>query len=264
MREEPKVDLFQIIEPGKDEAREAKRAARELERGQRALRKALAAQAKEVRFPQPQWGKAGPRGARQLRGLRTLAPRPVRTTTHTASTAYPFVAGPGLGARGLMIGKDMHGGGAFCFDPWALYEAGIISGMSMMLFGQVGTGKSSLAKSLAVRQVLAGRKLSVASDKKGEWTRVVKGLGGSVIQVGPGLDTRLNPLDPGTRPSTDVQGEPMTDRAWASMVRTRRMSILVALVKILTDRDMTSPEHHVLSAGLDAAVAVADAEGRPP
>ena len=42
MREEPKVDLFQIIEPGKDEAREAKRAARELERGQRALRKALA------------------------------------------------------------------------------------------------------------------------------------------------------------------------------------------------------------------------------
>ncbi|MBD4207164.1 conjugal transfer protein TraC, partial [Xanthomonas citri pv. citri] len=70
--------------------------------------------------------------------------------------------------------------------------------------------------------------------------------------------------DPGTRPSTDVQGEPMTDRAWASMVRTRRMSILVALVKILTDRDMTSPEHHVLSAGLDAAVAVADAEDRPP
>ena len=145
MREEPKVDLFQIIEPGKDEAREAKRAARELERGQRALRKAMAAQAKEVRFPQPQWGKAGPRGARQLRGLRTLAPRPVRTTTHTASTAYPFVAGPGLGARGLMIGKDMHGGGAFCFDPWALYEAGIISGMPMMLFGQVGTGKLSLA-----------------------------------------------------------------------------------------------------------------------
>ncbi|MGS7220141.1 conjugal transfer protein TraC [Micrococcus luteus] len=264
MREEPKVDLFQIIEPGKVSLREARVAQRKMKMAQAQARRLRNRESREERFPQPQWGKAGPRGERQLRGMRTLAPRPVRTTTHTASTAYPFVAGPGLGARGLMIGKDMHGGGAFCFDPWALYEAGIISGMSMMLFGQVGTGKSSLAKSLAVRQVLAGRKLSVASDKKGEWTRVVKGLGGSVIQVGPGLDTRLNPLDPGTRPSTDVQGEPMTDRAWGSMVRTRRMSILVALVKILTDRDMTSPEHHVLSAGLDAAVAVADAEGRPP
>ncbi|MFP3340418.1 conjugal transfer protein TraC, partial [Micrococcus sp. SIMBA_131] len=52
--------------------------------------------------------------------------------------------------------------------------------------------------------------------------------------------------------------------AWASMVRTRRMSILVALVRMLSDGDMTSPEHHVLSAGLGAAVAGADAEGRPP
>lgn len=263
-KDKTQFGLFQVLEPGKDERREAKKAARELTRAQEAARRKAEKAARADRFPQPQWGPKGPTGKHQLRGMKTLAPRAVRTTTHTASTAYPFVAGPGLGAKGLYIGRDMHGGGAFCFDPWALYEAGVISGMSMMLFGQVGTGKSSLAKSLATRQVLAGRKLSVASDKKGEWTRVVKGLGGVVIQVGPGLDTRLNPLDPGVRPSTDVQGEPMTDRAWEMMVRTRRMSILVTLARILTDRDLTSPEHHVLSASLDTAVETAAAQERVP
>ena len=256
--------LFQVIEDGRENRREAQKAQRQLNRERAKRRRERAREAKQDRFPEPEGRKVGPSGKYQLRGMHTLAPRAVRTTSHTASTAYPFVAGPGLGAQGLYIGRDMNGGGAFCFDPWALYKAGVISGMSMMLFGQVGTGKSSLAKSLAVRQVLAGRKLSVASDKKGEWTRVVRGLGGTVIQVGPGLETRLNPLDPGTRPSTDVEGKPMTDHAWAMMVRTRRMSILVTLARILTDRDLTSPEHHVLAGALDSAVATAARESRVP
>ncbi|MDO4240806.1 conjugal transfer protein TraC [Micrococcus sp.] len=256
--------MVEFIGPDKDEAKQARSAARAL-RKEQAKTRAAERKAEELeKFPEREFSVWGPAGGQNLRGARVLAPRPVRTTSHTASTAYPFVAGPGIGAAGLYLGRDQHGGGAFCFDPWSLYEAGIISGMSMMLFGQVGTGKSSLAKSLAVRQVLAGRKLSVASDKKGEWTRVVKGLGGVVIQVGPGLDTRLNPLDPGVRPSTDVQGEPMTDRAWEMMVRTRRMSILVTLARILTDRDLTSPEHHVLSAALDTAVETATEQGRVP
>ena len=256
--------LFTVVEPDRGSRKQAKaqikQARKRLEQAKKDQRRAQ----REAKFPTPTWGASGPRGKENLRGLGVVAPRAVRATSHTASTAYPFVAGPGLGAKGLFIGRDMHGGGAFCFDPWALYEAGVISGMSMMLFGQVGTGKSSLAKSLAVRQVLAGRKLSVASDKKGEWTRVVEGLGGSVIQVGPGLKTRLNPLDPGTRPSTDVQGQPMTDQAWAMMVRTRRMSILITLARILTDRDLSAPENHVMSAALDTAVQKATEQGRVP
>ena len=261
---ETKHALIEFIEPGKQESKEAKRAARELRRRLEKERAAARKAEQLDKFPEQEWSSKGPTGKQKLRGLKVFAPRPVRTTSHTASTAYPFVAGPGVGANGLYLGRDQHGGGAFCFDPWSLYEAGVISGMSMMLFGQVGTGKSSLAKSLAVRQVLAGRKLSVASDKKGEWTRVVEGLGGSVIQVGPGLNTRLNPLDPGTRPSTDVQGQAMTDQAWAMMVRTRRMSIIVTLAKILTDRDLTSPEHHMLSQALDEAVRVSGEQDRVP
>src|SRR5699024_11227575 len=99
------------------------------------------------------------------------------------------------GAAGIYMGEDRNGGGAFAVDPWALYAQGIISGMSAVMFGQVGTGKSSCAKAFATRSVLAGRKLSVAADKKGEWTPVVQGLGGAVIRVGPGMPDRINPLD---------------------------------------------------------------------
>lgn len=181
----------------------------------------------------------------------------VPTTAHTAATAYPFVTGPSLGPDGIYLGRDLNGGGAFCFDPWELYGRGIVSGMSMMLFGQIGTGKSSLAKSFAIRSVQAGRKLSVASDKKGEWTKVVKALGGVVIQVGPGARNRVNPLDAGTRPSLNPQGEPMADEEWTMMVRTRRMAILVTLARILTSRDLNPAEHHVVSMSLDEAVGTA-------
>ncbi|MGW9550880.1 conjugal transfer protein TraC [Citricoccus zhacaiensis] len=211
-------------------------------------------------FPRREWCRGGEGRAKSLQGTSILRTRGVPTTAHTGATAYPYVAGTSLGADGVYVGRDLNGSGAFCFDPWRLYERGVISGMSMILFGQIGTGKSSLAKSFAVRLVQAGRKLSVASDKKGEWTRVVRALGGSVIQVGPGMGTRLNPLDPGTRPSLNAQGDPLTDEGWALMVRTRRMAILVTLVRILTNRDLSPAEHHVLSLALDTGVQAAQAK----
>lgn len=213
-------------------------------------------------WPRRSWGAGGQRRSRSLHGLRALQLHGVRTTAHTAASAYPYVSGPSLGTDGIYIGRDLHGGGAFCFDPWALYGRQVISGMSMMLFGQLGTGKSSLAKSFAIRSVLAGRKLSVASDKKGEWTRVVRALGGAVIQVGPGVGNRLNPLDAGTRPSTDTNGKSLTDEGWALIVRTRRMSTLMTLAKILTSRNLEPAERHVISQALDAGVRKAQQAGR--
>lgn len=217
-----------------------------------------------LQLPEPEFAGDGKPGGAQGRGCAVFKKKGLATTAHTAATAYPYVAGPSLGYEGVMIGHDLHGGGAFCFDPWELYRKGVISGMSMLLFGQVGTGKSSLAKSMAVRLVLLGRKLSVASDKKGEWTKVVRDLGGNVIQVGPGLSTRLNPLDEGVRPSLNVQGKPMDDENWRIMVRSRRMSILNTLVKILIGRDPDSAEHLAISDALDMAVALATEEKRVP
>lgn len=253
--------LFEVYEPDRISRKRARRERRS-QRKAHELAVREQGQDRSEPMPSPTWGRSGQKRPGSMRWLLPLPVRGVPCTTHTASTAYPFVAGPSLGAGGIYIGQDLHGGGAFCFDPWDLYERNVITGMSMLLFGQVGTGKSSLAKSFAVRQVKAGRKLSVASDKKGEWTKVVHALGGSVIQVGPGMGNRLNPLDPGARPSITPQGTAMTDDEWAMMVRTRRMSILVTLVKILVNREMTPAEHFVLSGALDEGVGRTQQTGR--
>ncbi|GFZ85368.1 conjugal transfer protein TraC [Nesterenkonia alkaliphila] len=216
-------------------------------------------------FPRRTWGPGGERRPRSGWGTTELKLEGVKAGAHTAATAYPYVAGPSLGANGVLIGRDMHGGGPFCFDPWDAYNRRLISGMSMLLFGTVGTGKSSLAKSLSIRLVLVGRKLSVASDLKGEWTPIVKTLGGVVIQVGPGIHTRLNPLDEGIRPSKNQQGETMTDQDWKLVVRTRRMTIMETLVKILNGADeLSPPEHAALEEGIDGAERIAAERGRTP
>lgn len=249
--------------------------ARERRRQRRETRKGAAQRAREAApkqsyssddgFPVRSWNWGGERKPRTGWGSRMLRLGGVKVAAHTAATAFPFVAGPSLGTAGVPIGQDLYGGGQICFDPWELYKAGRISGMSMLLFGTVGMGKSSLAKSLCIRLVLAGRKLAVASDLKGEWTEIVRTLGGPVIQVGPGLPTRLNPLDEGVRPSKDQQGNPMSDDAWHQVVRSRRMSIMETIIKILIKEDTLSPaQHTALEDSIDWAANLADTESRTP
>lgn len=216
------------------------------------------------RYPGRAWPKGGHRRATSGHGMKKLRVRGASVTAHTAATAFPFVAGPSLGWEGVLLGRDRHGGGPFVFDPWVLYKKRIISGMSMMLFGQVGMGKSSLAKSMAIRLVLLGRKLSVASDKKGEWTVIVRALGGAVIQIGPGLDDRLNPLDPGVRPSVTKRGHPMSDTQWSATVRSRRMGILATVVKIIDGHGLDSAKYRMLIKALNMAVVAAGESGEAP
>ena len=56
--------------------------------------------------------------------LPRLGERPGHSaTTAHFQAAYPFVAEGGLGAPGAYIGRDAYGG-AWLYDPWALYERG--------------------------------------------------------------------------------------------------------------------------------------------
>jgi len=77
------------------------------------------------------------------------APPPHRATTANLQAAYPFVAGGGLGARGTYLGRDLHGG-AFCFDPWEMYQAGVLTSPNVMVVGQIGRGKSTFVKTLVL------------------------------------------------------------------------------------------------------------------
>jgi hypothetical protein len=126
---------------------------------------------------------------------RRATPPPHRATTANLQAAYPFVAGAGLGARGTYLGRDLHGG-AFCFDPWELYRAGVLTSPNVMVVGQIGRGKSTFVKTFVWRQLVFGRQAWIV-DPKGEYGPLARACGATPLRLLPGGSIRLNPLDTG-------------------------------------------------------------------
>ena len=199
--------------------------------------------------PRPARGRRGaarpPTHVRHARALAAadLAARrgcavPASAAAHQVSTAhfqaaYPAVAEPGLGSRGVYIGRDIHGG-SFVYDPWVLYAAGVLNDANMLVIGRPGHGKSALVKSWMYRSRVFGRTCELI-DPKGEYAPLVKALGGQVLTFTPGGTTRLNPL---TRLGS----------------REMREGLLEAIARAMLDRPLTQPE----ALGLAAALAAAD------
>jgi type IV secretory pathway VirB4 component len=123
----------------------------------------------------------------------TLAERPGhRCTTRHAQAIYPFVASGGLGARGAFVGRDASGG-AFCYDPWALYGDGMLDDPNALVLGKLGQGKSALVKTLLWRMLLFGRRAFVL-DVKREYGALCDAVGVRPVSLVPGGAVRLNPL----------------------------------------------------------------------
>lgn len=210
---------------------------------------------RDVQYPAPEYPRAGEPRPESLRNPRRFAVQPHRATTAIVSRAYPFLAEGGLGTDGTYIGIDVHAGGAFVYDPWVLYQAGVLTNPNALVAGVVGSGKSSLAKALACRSIAFGRRVYVPTDPKGEWTSVARLVGGNAITLGPGSSHRLNPLDPGPRPGNlgaDRENE------WTLTVAARRRSLVGALAESVLDRPLSPLEHTALDVALDVA-AVQDA-----
>ncbi len=192
----------------------------------------------------PARGEQRPRAGQAWWRLRVS---PHRATSEVLGGAYPFLAEEGLGSAGILIGEDSWSRTAFCYDPWVLYERGVLSNPNAILLGQIGRGKSALAKSLAVRCVAFGRRVYVPGDPKGEWSVVTRAVGGQVVELGTGRPTRLNPLDEGPRVG-DVD-----DARWRVQVTQRRLGLLGALTEATLGRPLGATERTALDAALDAA-----------
>ena len=169
-------------------------------------------------------------------------------TSATLSGAYPFVAEGGLGSSGVFVGQDLYSGGSFVYDPWVLYASGVITAPNVVLAGIVGSGKSSLAKSLYTRSLPFGRRVYVPGDPKGEHTAVAEAVGGRAIALGHGMANRLNPLDEGYRPSH------FTDAEWESTVTARRRDLIGALAEVVLGRALIPLEHTAIDTALTATV----------
>lgn len=132
-----------------------------------------------------------------------------RATTAHLRALYPFVAGRGLGSRGVYLGRDLHGG-PFCFDPWELYSAGVLTNPNLLVAGQIGRGKSTFVKTFVWRQMVFGRRAWIV-DPKGEYGRLAAAAGVVPIRLAPGGPVRLNPLAVDRSPSTDPEPTAQVD-----------------------------------------------------
>lgn len=173
-------------------------------------------------------------------------------TSATLAGAYPFLAEGGPGSQGVFVGQDLYSGASFVYDPWVLYARGAITAPNLVLAGIVGSGKSSLAKSLYTRSIPFGWRVYVPGDPKGEHTAVAEAVGGRAIVLGHGMPNRLNPLDEGHRPSG------LSDTEWLSQVTSRRRDLIGALAETVLDRPLTPLEHTAIDLALADAVRSSD------
>jgi hypothetical protein len=167
-----------------------------------------------------------------------------QVTTRNLGAAYPFIAEAGLGTRGVVIGDDLLGG-SFVFDPFELYAQGVVSNPNMVVFGQIGRGKSAFVKTFLWRQAVFGRRAWVV-DPKGEYGDLAAAWGVHPVALRPGGAIRLNPLDAGPEHAGGVMdGEGSTAR--------RQMELLVSLAGACLRRDLLPRERAALEAALQVA-----------
>ena len=253
--DDEKLHASVLVAPASEQRRyrkQRRQAANQLHREQRQQRmdeaKARAEAEKAERAARQYLPAAGEPGPSMLRTPgRFHLPRH-QDTSATLSGAYPFVAEGGLGSSGVFVGQDLYSGGSFVYDPWVLYANGVITAPNVVLAGIVGSGKSSLAKSLYTRSLPFGRRVYVPGDPKGEHTAVAEAVGGRAIALGHGMANRLNPLDEGYRPSH------FTDAEWESTVTARRRDLIGALAEVVLGRALTPLEHTAIDTALTATV----------
>ena len=155
-----------------------------------------------------------------------------QVTTAHFQAVYPAVAEAGLGAQGVYIGRDMHGG-SFVYDPWILYARGVLNDANTLVIGRPDFGKSSLSKTWLSRSRVFGRRGEIV-DLKGEYEPLVRALGGTILRLTPGGRTRLNPL---TRIGR----------------RELREGLLEAIARAMLARPLSQAEAIGLSAALEEA-----------
>ncbi|HUC36533.1 MAG TPA: hypothetical protein VMR97_05365 [Acidimicrobiales bacterium] len=166
------------------------------------------------------------------------------TTTRHLAAAYPFAAEPGLGDDGVLVGRDLLGGAHF-YDPFRLYRSGSLTNPNMVVFGQIGRGKSAFVKTYLWRQAVFGRRAWVV-DPKGEYAPLAKAWGTEPLSLRPGGTLRLNPLDApasvGDEEPQEVtrrRAELLTSLAAASLGRpllpTERAAVELAVSEVTED-----------------------------
>ena len=171
-------------------------------------------------------------------------------TTRHLGAAYPLLTEAGLGHKGVLVGRDLLGG-SFVHDPFELYAAGLLSNPNMVVFGQIGRGKSAFVKTYLWRQAVFGRRAWVV-DPKGEYRPLAAAWGTRPVALRPGGSVRLNPLDPG--PAGEAEPDDVVDGA-PGMANRRQAEVLASLASACLGRQLLPRERTATDLSLCAASA---------
>ena len=138
---------------------------------------------------------------------------PAGTSRHDRAgrLALSLAGRPGPRARvAPLIGTTWPWRAGWFYDPFALYAAGLLDNPNIMVYGEVGSAKSSSVKCLLARQIgLLGRggigRQAFIVDPKSEYRGLADALGMRVVPLRPGGDVRVNPLGrmPGSVETTE-------------------------------------------------------------
>ena len=127
----------------------------------------------------------------------------MRATSRHARALAPLDSVCSLGPRGVYMGDMLYGGGGFWYDPWECYARQLRTGVTdpdLMVWGRKGRGKSATMKVYLRRQWCFGRRIRVidvhtgASRDEGEYTALMRDLGGTVVRLSRTNGVCLNPL----------------------------------------------------------------------
>ena len=195
----------------------------------------------------PAWGWKIPYAGRAAHV--TAAPE-YQATTAQVCGLFPFVAGSGTPVTGTPVGRHQLWGEVVCLDPLAWMRAGLVTNPGMFVLGQPGTGKSTLVKRLVTGAVGFGSRALILGDTKPDYARLVEHLGGQVIRVGRGVDT-INPLDAGPLGTVLARLGGAYAGQLRAEVRSRRLSLLMALCTLIRGSRLANAEEVVLGRAVD-------------
>lgn len=105
---------------------------------------------------------------------------------------YPGMFAKPLECTNVFLGRD-RSGARFAYNPFELYASGVLTNPNIMVFGQIGFGKSALVKALISRHLDCGYKACVF-DPKGEYEALASSSGGVTVSFGVHAKSGLNPL----------------------------------------------------------------------
>lgn len=167
-----------------------------------------------------------PLGVRKINALRTL-------TTEGLSVMTPFRSQEIIQPGGFFIGINPTTGNPIIIDRALLLNP------NMFLLGVPGSGKSILLKQIVIAIILGTKDDVLICDPEGEFTPLVKALGGEVARIAAGSGTYINAME-----LKEGYAEGM--KPWLE-----KAEFILTLIENIDEKGLTSGEKSVLDRCLE-------------